>query len=212
MSRAITFRFGESAGFRIVMEQGLNSEACADIKSDVGSIAASEIKANMEALRVRESQVDFVLNPIEVKWADGFPQIRYAKEGVMTFIEIVIPESSNNADHDIQHAAVDHNILEASDIHAVNAASAREDAVDFGNVSFEVPELMEFSLEPGLRDAIKSLEAGGKDFSLEALEGAFDVPKSLPAHNDMMDFRDIMSEIRKRESEKVRIKAKAKSN
>jgi hypothetical protein len=71
---------------------------------------------------------------------------------------------------------------------------------------------MEFSLEPGFRDVIKSLEAGDRDFSLQALEGAFDVFKSLPAHKDMMDFKDFMSELRKKEKEKVRVKAKVKSN
>ena len=63
-----------------------------------------------------------------------------------------------------------------------------------------------------MRDAIKALEASGQDFSLGALTDAFDVFKSLPAHKDMDDFKDFMSEIRKKHREKVRVEAKVKSN
>jgi len=211
MSRAIIFRFTESAGLRIMAEQGLRNEACADIKGDMGNIMNNDIKANMESIHVREMQVDFASIPEIDKRTEGFPQIRYAKEGVMTFIEIIIPTSSNFGGHDIQHAAVSESILkEKGFAPAVGEIPEKDDSVDFENVLLDIPELLEFSLEPGLKDAIKSLEAGDKDFSLQALEGAFDISTFLPAHNDPMDFKDLTYELRKKE--KVKVKAKAKSN
>ena len=213
MSRAIIFRFTESAGLRIMAEQGLGNQACAEIKGDVGNITNNDIKANMESIHVREMQVDFASIPEIEKRTEGFPQIRYAKEGLMTFIEIIIPTSSNFGRHDIQHAAVSESILtEKGFAPAVGEIPGKDDSVDFENILLDFPELLKFSLEPGLKDAIKSLEASDQDFSLQALEGAFDVFKSLPAHNDMMDFKDFMSELRKKEKDKVRVKAKVKSN
>jgi hypothetical protein len=213
MSRAITFRFGESAGLRIMIEQGLNNEVYADIKGDMGHIASSEIKANMEGLHVQEMQVDFAaIHGIDTREA-RFPQIRYSKEGVMTFIEIIIPNSSNYGDLDIEHKPVSESILEKSDIlSAKEQIAQKEDVVDRENVILDVPELMEFSLEPGLRDVIKSLEKGDKDFSVNVLEGAFDIPKSLPSHEDLMDFRDLMNILRKREKVKVKNKTSEKKN
>jgi hypothetical protein len=212
MSRAIIFRFSESARLRIMAEQGLGNEACADIKGDMGNIANREIKANMDRIHVKEMQVDFTPIPGIDGGAEGFPQICYAKEGMMTFIEIIIQNSSNFGGHDIQHSPVSESILTKESVTpALDKISKKDDAVDFENIFLDIPELMEFSLEPGLKDAIKSLEAGDRDFSLQALEGAFDVYKSLPPHHDMMDLKDLMYELRKKEKEKVKVKTKEKS-
>ena len=211
MSRAITFRFGESAGMRIMAEQGLNNQVCAEIKGDMGDIAHGDIKVNMESIHVQEMQVDFKAIPEVERRGYGFPHIRYAKEGVMTFIEIVIPDSPNYGDVDIQHAPVIESILgDGGMISAEAEIPSKEDVADLRSVSFEIPELMEFSLAPGLGDVIKSLEGGNEDFSLQALEGEFGIPKSLPAHEDMMDFNDLMSGLRKKEKVKVKVKAKSK--
>jgi len=214
MSRAIIFRFTESAGLRIMAEQGLGNQACADIKGEMGDIAHGEIKANMESIHVREMQVDFASIPEIEKRTEGFPQIRYAKEGVMTFIEIIIPNSSNYGDLDIQYPPVIESILQEGEHDTANEQIPHnEDVVDFDNIGvhMELPELMEFSLEPGLRDVIKSLEAGDRDFSLQALEGAFDIPKSLPSHEDLMNFSDLMNTLRKREKAKVKAKTREKA-
>ena len=213
MSRAITFRISESTSLRFMAEQGLSNVICSEIKDDLGNIAHSDIQGNVENIHVREMQIDFALDPIAEKKGDGFPQIRYAKEGVMTFIEIIIPDSSNYEEYDIQDAAwSDHILQEGSRTPSNEQVPQKEDIADSKFISFDVPELMDFSLEPNFGDAIKALEASGQDFSLQALEGAFDVFKSLPAHKDMDDFKDFMSELRKKRREKVRVEAKVKSN
>jgi len=213
MSRAITFRISESTSLRFMAEQGLSNVICSEIKGDLGNIAYNDFQGNLENIHVCEMQVDFALDPIAGKKGDGFPQIRYAKEGVMTFIEIIIPDSSNYGEYDIQDAAwSDHILQEGSRTPSNEQVPQKEDIADSKFISFDIPELMEFSLEPGFRDVIKSLEAGDRDFSLGALTDAFDVFKSLPAHKDMDDFKDFMYELRKKHREKVRVEAKVKSN
>ena len=213
MSRAITFRISESTSLRFMAEQGLSNVICSEIKGDLGNIAYSDIQGNVENIHGREMQLDFALDPIAEKKGDGFPQIRYAKEGVMTFIEIIIPDSSNYGEYDIQHAAVSDRITQKGNRAESNEQiSDREDMADSAFKSFDVPELMDFSLEPNFGDAIKALEASGQDFSLGALTDAFEVFKSLPAHKDMDDFKDFMYELRKKHREKVRAEAKVKSN
>ena len=207
MSRAITFRFGESAQFRMMMEQELNHKVCADIKGGIETITNHEIKANMNSIYIEEMQIDLADIPGIDGKIEGFPQIRYSKEGVMTFIEIIIPNSSNTEDLDIQHAPVSENILtEESVTPAIDKVSERNNIVDFENITLDVPDLVEFSLEPKLRDIIKSLESRNEDFSLQAIESASDIPKSLPSHEDLMDFNDLMSTLRKKK--KVKVKAK----
>ena len=213
MSRAITFRISESTSLRFMAEQGLSNVICSEIKGDLGNIAYNDFQGNLENIHVREMQVDFALDPIAEKKGDGFPQIRYAKEGVMTFIEIIIPDYSNYEEYDIQHAEVSDCILQdGSRTPSNEQIPQKEDITDSRYISFEIPELMDFSLEPNFGDAIKALEASGQDFSLGSLTDAFEVFKSLPAHKDMDDFKDFMSEIRKKHREKVRVEAKVKSN
>lgn len=212
MSRAITFRFGESARLGIMAEQGLGNIASPEIKLDMGIHAASEIKGNMESIRVDEMQIDLPSIQAVDENGQGFPEIRYVKDGVMTFIQIIIPNSSHYGGLDLQHAPVSEDILskEGDFAPAPKQMPEHTDEVDHENMSmeFDLPGLLDFSLEPGIEKAIKELEAGGRDFSLQALEDEFDIPKSLPAHEDMLNLKNIMHELRRREKVRVKIRNK----
>jgi hypothetical protein len=70
---------------------------------------------------------------------------------------------------------------------------------------------LEFSLEPGLRDAIKALESGKEDFSLKGLED-FGIPKALPAPEEDFSMKDIMHMLRKKKKEREKVRVKVKSN
>jgi len=214
MSRAIIFRFSESASLRIMAEEGLNNVILSEMRGDIGVPATKEIHGNLENFDMYEMQVDIptIQATSNASVAAGTPEITYTKKGIMTFIEIFIPNESGYGGHDLQDSAVSESILAGEAIQPNEIRKEKTDEVDFENISLQVSDLMEFSLEPGFGDAIKALEASGQDFSLQALEGAFDVFKSLPAHKDMDDFKDFMSEIRKKHREKVRVEAKVKSN
>jgi hypothetical protein len=210
MSRAITFRFCESASLKFMAEQGLGEVVCSEIRGDLG-IAHQEIEGSNDA--VQEAQVDFTLDPGAEARGNGFPQIFFKREGVMTFIEIILPNNSKYGEYEIRHAAVsDHILQEPSRTESNEQIPDQKDSADSRFISFDLPELMDFSLEPNFGEAIKALEASGQDFSLGALTEAFSVFKSLPAHKDMDDFKDFMFEIHKKHREKVRVETKVKTN
>ena len=209
MSRAITFRFCESASLRFQAEQGLGEVVCSEIRGDLGTMAYREIEGHSQS--VQEGQVEFMLDPAAEMKADGFPQIRYAREGVMTFIEIIIPNPSRN--DDIQSQPVSERILEKGNSEPVEKPDfLKDDFVEIENVSFEVPELMEFSLSPYMRDAIKALESGEQDFSLTALDNALGIPKALTAPEEDFKFNDIAEMLKKKKQEREKVRVKVKSN
>ena len=214
MSRAITFRFSESARLQIMAEEGLNNVILSEMRGDIGVPSTKEIHGDYENFDMYEMQVDIptIHAAGNASVAAGTPEIKYTKKGIMTFIEIFIPNESGYGGHDLQDSAVSESILAGEAIQPNEIRKEKTDEVDFGNVSYEIPELMDFSLESNYGDAIKALEASGQDFSLGSLTDAFDVFKSLPAHKDMDDFKDFMSEIRKKHREKVRVETKVKSN
>lgn len=206
MSRAITFRFCESASMKFMAEQGLGDVICQDMRERTDISMPIEIKCNPEGILVKETQFDFV--PEMNARSEGFPQIRFSRKGVMTFIEIIIPNPSEN--DDVRQPVVSERILQPTPAAVKQEAEpSKEDSLDSEFVGYDIPELMEFSLEPGLSDAIKALEAGKEDFSLQGLTD-FDIPKALPAPEEDFKINDIMEMLRKKkEREKVRVKAKS---
>jgi hypothetical protein len=208
MSRAITFRFCESASLRFAAEQGLGDAASVEIKGATEIAGQDEIKGNLDGVLVQETQFDFPSD--QLARLKAFPQVRFEKKGVMTFIEIVIPDPSAN--DDVEQPAVSDRILQPSVIEAEESViPAKEDRVDAEYMTFEVPELVGFNLEPGLGDAIKALEAGNQDFSLQALDGEFDIPKSIPASEEDFKIEELWELLRKKKSEREKVRVKIKS-
>ena len=89
MSRAITITIGEFTDMKIMAEQGLGDVACQDIGESTDIPIPAELKGNPDGILFKATQFDFVpeMNPR----SEGFPQIRYSRKGVMTFIEIPAP-------------------------------------------------------------------------------------------------------------------------
>lgn len=206
MSRAITITIGEMTAMKIMAEQGLGDVTCQDIREGTDIPIPMEIKGNPEGILLRETQFDFA--PEIDSRSEGFPQIRYSRKGVMTFIEIVLPNPSMN--DDVQQPIVSEQILAPKPIEA-GEESPNVDSLDAEFLGYEIPELLEFSLEPGLRDAIKALESGQEDFSLKGLED-FGIPKALPAPEEDFKMNDIMDMLRKKKKEREKVRVKVKSN
>lgn len=208
MSRGITFRFCESASLKFMAEQGLGEVVCSEIRGDLGTMACREIEGNNDA--VQEAQMDFTLDPGDEIRGDGFPQIYFKREGVMTFIEIIIPNPSRN--DDIQSQPVSERILERSNEPVEQSDFLKSDFVDIKNAGFEASELMEFSLSPYMRDAIKALESGERDFSLASLDNALGIPKALTAPEEDFKFDELADMLKKKKQEREKVRVKVKSN
>jgi hypothetical protein len=208
MSRAITISIGELTAMKIMAEQGLGNIACQDIRESTDIPVPMEIKGIPEGILLRETQFDFAPE-IDSK-SEGFPQIRYSQRGVMTFIEIVLPNPSAN--DDVRQPIVSEQILAPKPIEPeVGKESSTGDSLNSDFLGYEIPELLEFRLEPGLRDAIKALESGKEDFSLKGLED-FAIPKALPGPEEDFKMNDIMNMLRRKKKEREKVRVKVKSN
>lgn len=208
MSRAITISIGELTAMKIMAEQGLGDVTCQDIREGADIPIQMEIKGKPDGILLKEAQFDFA--PEIDSRSEGFPQIRYSRKGVMTFIEIVL--QSPSANDDVRQPILSEQILAPEPIESqMEKEPSTGDSLDSDFLGYEIPELLEFSLEPGLRDAIKALESGKEDFSLKGLEG-FDIPKALPAPEEDFKMNDIMDMLRRKKKEREKVRVKVKSN
>jgi hypothetical protein len=206
MSRAITISIGELTAMKIMAEQGLGDVTCQDIREGADIPIQIEIKGNPDGILLKEAQFDFA--PEIDSNSEGFPQIRYSRKGVMTFIELVLPNPSAN--DDVRQSVVSEQILTPKPIEAERDVP-NGDSLDSEFLGYEIPELLEFSLEHGLSDAIKAFESGKEDFSLNGLED-FGIPKALPAPEEDFKLNDIMDMLRRKKKEREKVRVKAKSN
>ena len=99
MSRAIRFKFFESASQRISMEEGLNKNM------ELEEFVEGGLQDAIPVFVLNEQGQDFfpALEMNSQERTDGCPDIRCWKEGPMTFIEIRISSHSNSGDSNTRY-------------------------------------------------------------------------------------------------------------
>lgn len=230
MSRAITIKFFESASERIAMEEGLNNHAVNEIKAgfynsmrmqtdlnkmELNSFVVEEIQEDIPSFIAERERLGFIpVRDIEANSeSDDFPEIRYWKEGPMTFIEIIIPNSPYYGNCDIQANSVSDAILSETTIPDFedNEENSQIDVVDLENISIteEILEIPELDNSSAFDEDLQFQKLTEKDFSFKSIKGGIKVPKSLPLHEDMMSLNDLFNEFRKSAKAKVRRKTKS---
>jgi len=212
------------------MEEGLNNHAVNEIKAgfdnsmrtqadlnkmELNSFVVEEIQEDIPSFIAERERLDFIpIRDIEANSkSNNFPEIRYWKEGPMTFIEIIIPNSLYYGNCDIQANSVSDAILSETTIPDFddNKENSQIDVVDLENISVaeEVSEIPELDNSSAFDEDLQFLKLAEKDFSFKSIEGGFKVPKGLPLHEDVMSLSDLFNEFRKHAKAKVKRKTKS---